>query len=71
MICLHLRDRHINTLFLLADGHFGLQRKSRTDDPDDVSLTEGKSCFPTDSTYQEYVNNSKNSTEVWSMSVCN
>ncbi|KAJ7732066.1 hypothetical protein DFH07DRAFT_755417 [Mycena maculata] len=63
VICLHLRHRHINTLFLSADGHFGLQRKSKIDDPDDVSLTEGKSCFPTDSTYQEYVENSKNSTE--------
>ncbi|KAJ6489120.1 hypothetical protein C8R45DRAFT_929812 [Mycena sanguinolenta] len=41
----------------------GLQRKSKTDDPDDVALTEGKSCFPIDSEYQEYVKNSKNSTE--------
>ncbi|KAJ7094336.1 hypothetical protein C8R44DRAFT_749527 [Mycena epipterygia] len=55
--------RQINTLFLSADGHFGLQWKSKTDDPDDISLTEGQSCFPNDSTYQEYVKNSRDSTE--------
>ncbi|KAF8160090.1 hypothetical protein K438DRAFT_1619705, partial [Mycena galopus ATCC 62051] len=32
-------------------------------DPDDISLTEGKSCFPTDAPYQEYAKNSKDSTE--------
>ncbi|KAJ6552669.1 hypothetical protein DFH09DRAFT_1038762, partial [Mycena vulgaris] len=55
--------RHINTLFLSADGHFGLQCKSKTDDPDDISLTEGKSFSPKDGPYWEYVKNSKNSTE--------
>jgi hypothetical protein len=51
-------------LYLSADGHFGLQRKSKTDDPDDVSLVAGKACFPEDVPYQKYLEKSGNSTEV-------
>lgn len=38
--------RHLVMLYLSADGHFGLQRKSKVDDPDDISLLEGTAFFP-------------------------
>lgn len=42
---------------LMADGHFGLQRLSKVDDPDDVSLLEGSGLFPLDDEYNKYVAN--------------
>ncbi|THU84007.1 hypothetical protein K435DRAFT_688454, partial [Dendrothele bispora CBS 962.96] len=46
--------RHLETLFLSADGHFGLQRKAKTDDPDDVALTEDMGLFPKRDVYERY-----------------
>lgn len=37
------------------DGHFGLQRLAKVDDPDDVSLLGGRGFFPPDKEYDEYV----------------
>ncbi len=39
----------------MLDGHFGLQRFGKVDDPDDVSLLKGKGLFPLDELYNEYV----------------
>ena len=41
----------------MKDGHFGLQRFSKVDDPDDVSLLQGTGFFPPDLDYNEYVRN--------------
>lgn len=41
----------------MKDGHFGLQRFSKVDDPDDVSLLQGTGFFPPDPEYNEYVRN--------------
>lgn len=48
------RLRHKYTLFVSSDGNFKLQRKRKTDDPDDVALNGGDAYFPNDSKYQEY-----------------
>lgn len=40
---------------LMEDGHFGLQRFAKVDDPDDVSLLCGAGLFPDDTEYQKYV----------------
>ena len=42
-------------LMLMMDGHFGLQRFSKVDDPDDVSLLGGAGFFPPDKEYSAYV----------------
>ncbi|KAK1227310.1 hypothetical protein PQX77_009695 [Marasmius sp. AFHP31] len=39
---------HLATAFWSLDGHYGLQRKQKIDDPDDVSLLEGSAMFPKD-----------------------
>jgi hypothetical protein len=44
-------------LMLMMDGHFGLQRFSKVDDPDDVSLLEGAGFFPSDGEYSPYIQN--------------
>lgn len=49
--------RFLNSLMIMKDGHFGLQRFSKVDDPDDVSLLTGMGLFPPDSHYNEYVLN--------------
>ena len=49
--------RFLNTLMIMKDGHFGLQRFSKVDDPDDVSILEGAGFFPPDSEYNEFVRN--------------
>ena len=41
----------------MVDGHFGLQRFAKVDDPDDVSLLGDAGFFPLDSEYQKYVLN--------------
>ncbi|KAK7447451.1 hypothetical protein VKT23_014160 [Stygiomarasmius scandens] len=46
--------KHLETLFLSADGHFGLQRKAKTDDPDDVALTKDMGLFPKHDEYEHY-----------------
>ena len=51
----NLISRFLNTLFISKDGHFGLQRFSKVDDPDDVSLLSGMGLFPPDGNYNEYV----------------
>lgn len=56
--------RHATTLFLSADGHFGLVQKTKNNDPDDISFTEGKGFFPLDGPYQEYIKLAGESTEV-------
>lgn len=40
---------------LMEDGHFGLQRFAKVDDPDDVSLLGGAGLFPEDDEYKGYV----------------
>ncbi|KAF7973122.1 hypothetical protein HWV62_16156 [Athelia sp. TMB] len=47
--------RHLMTLFITADGHFGLPRKIKIDDPNDVSLIEGRGIFPAEAGYQAYL----------------
>jgi len=44
-----------NALMLMMDGHFGLQRLSKVDDPDDISFLDGWSLFPRDEKYNDYV----------------
>lgn len=39
----------------MEDGHFGLQRFAKVDDPDDVSLLGGAGLFPDDDEYRKYV----------------
>lgn len=39
----------------MKDGHFGLQRFSKVDDPDDVSLLGSAGLFPDDADYNKYV----------------
>lgn len=55
---------HLTSLFLSVDGHFGLPRKDKTDDEDDIALTEGTAFFPKDAPYQEYILKAGESTEV-------
>lgn len=52
------------TLFMTADGHFGLPRKTKTDDPDDISLIEGRGIFPAEDRYQAYLKHAGISPEV-------
>lgn len=56
--------QHIETLFLSADGHFGLPRKLKVDDPDDISLTEGQAFFPSEEECEHYLQHAKDATEV-------
>jgi hypothetical protein len=51
---------------LMMDGHFGLQRLAKVDDPDDVSLLDGHALFPPDQRYNDYVRN----TVAYSEEVC-
>ncbi|EIN05125.1 hypothetical protein PUNSTDRAFT_30488, partial [Punctularia strigosozonata HHB-11173 SS5] len=63
-IAWHLtRLRHLRSLILSADGHFGLQRKSKKDDPDDISLVAGRAFFPDESTFKSYLAKIKSSEE--------
>jgi hypothetical protein len=48
-------QRHATTLYLSADGHFGLMQKSKNNDPEDLSLLEGKGFFPPEGPYQDYI----------------
>ncbi|KAF9471253.1 hypothetical protein BDN70DRAFT_977471 [Pholiota conissans] len=45
----------LNCLMLMADGHFGLQRLAKVDDPDDISFLDGAGLFPPDSEYNNFV----------------
>ncbi|KAK0466510.1 hypothetical protein IW261DRAFT_1346638, partial [Armillaria novae-zelandiae] len=47
-------NQHLVQLFLMQDGHFGLQRFHKVDDPDDMSLFPGCSFFPADEDYLPY-----------------
>ena len=49
--------RFLNSLMIMKDGHFGLQRFSKVDDPDNVSLLAGMGLFPPDCHYNEYILN--------------
>lgn len=60
--------RHATTLFLSADGHFGLMQKLKNNDPDDVSLLAGAATFPQEGCYQEYMKIAGESTEVFNYS---
>lgn len=51
----NLFSRHLIQLNLMVDGHFGLQRFAKVDDPDDVSLLGDSGFFPQDSEYKKYV----------------
>ncbi|KAK0207492.1 hypothetical protein IW262DRAFT_1469444 [Armillaria fumosa] len=46
--------QHLVQLFLMQDGHFGLQRFHKVNDPDDMSLLPGAGFFPRDSDYLPY-----------------
>lgn len=41
----------------MMDGHFGLQRLSKVDDPEDVSLVDGNGLFPPNDRYNDFVRN--------------
>ena len=56
--------RHTKTLFLSADGHFGLMQKLKNNDLDDVSLLAGGATFSQKELYQEYIQSASESTEV-------
>ena len=64
MLLYLLETRHATTLFLSADGHFGLMQKLKNNDPDDISLLNGNATFPPEVPYHEYVCNAGESTEV-------
>ncbi|KAK7024355.1 hypothetical protein VNI00_016409 [Paramarasmius palmivorus] len=55
--------KHLFTLFLSADGHFGLQRKKKPDDPDDVALIAHMGLFADILEYRDYCKRAPNSTE--------
>ncbi len=42
---------------IMKDGHFGLQRFSKVDDPDDISILQGAGFFPPDAEYNNFVRN--------------
>lgn len=42
---------------IMKDGHFGLQRFSKVDDPDDISILQGAGFFPPDAEYNDFVRN--------------
>ncbi|KAL0070568.1 hypothetical protein AAF712_002407 [Marasmius tenuissimus] len=44
---------HLATAFWSLDGHFGLQRRQKIDDPDDVSLLDGSAMFPKDDWFND------------------
>ncbi|KAJ8087598.1 hypothetical protein PM082_006431 [Marasmius tenuissimus] len=44
---------HLATAFWSLDGHFGLQRRQKIDDPDDISLLEGSAMFPKDDWFND------------------
>ncbi|KAL0568821.1 hypothetical protein V5O48_013154 [Marasmius crinis-equi] len=46
---------HLATTFWSIDGHFGLQRKHKIDDPDDVSLLEARGMFPEGGWFKDFV----------------
>ncbi len=39
----------------MQDGHFGLQRFQKVDDPDDISIVTGTGFFPMDKAHNEYI----------------
>lgn len=58
--------RHLEMLYLAADGHFGLMRKEKVDDPDDVALTENMAFFPDPDEHEAYLKVATDCTEVLS-----
>ncbi|KAK0491689.1 hypothetical protein IW261DRAFT_1556841 [Armillaria novae-zelandiae] len=48
------KNQHLVQLFLMQDGHFGLQRFHKVDDPDDMSLFPGCGFFPANEDYLPY-----------------
>ncbi|KAF4572398.1 hypothetical protein EYR36_006900 [Pleurotus pulmonarius] len=54
---------HVESKFLSADGHFGLPRKKKVDDPDDIALTDGMAFFPKREEYETYIKQTKESEE--------
>lgn len=52
---LTIRRSHTVQFSLSVDGHFGLTRLKKVDDPDDVSLSEGRGLFALESEYDAYV----------------
>lgn len=44
---------HLATIFISEDGHFGLQRKKKIDDPDDIGLLDGLGLFPVEADYRK------------------
>jgi hypothetical protein len=49
-----INRRHKYTLYLSVDGNFRLQRKNKTDDPDDVALNKGNGYFVENNAFKEY-----------------
>lgn len=52
---LTLFARHLNQLQVTLDGNFHLNRYTKNTDPHDASLFRGRSYFPEDEAYQDYV----------------
>jgi len=50
----HFGCSHKYTLFLSTDGNFRLQRKNKTDDPDDVALNNGNGYFVETGMFRKY-----------------
>ncbi|KAF6764485.1 hypothetical protein DFP72DRAFT_799713 [Ephemerocybe angulata] len=50
-----LETKHVDMLYVMMDGHFGLQRFAMVDDPDDISLLRGMGFFPLDDEYNAFV----------------
>ncbi|KAK0438714.1 uncharacterized protein EV420DRAFT_1279905, partial [Desarmillaria tabescens] len=46
---------HLVQFTFMQDGHFGLQRFRKVDDPDDISIVTGTGLFPMDKAYNEYI----------------
>ncbi|KAF9062583.1 hypothetical protein BDP27DRAFT_1427791 [Rhodocollybia butyracea] len=47
-----LAGSHLSTVFISQDGHFGLTRKDKIDDKDDIGLLDGQGLFPVEEEYQ-------------------
>ncbi|KAL0061228.1 hypothetical protein AAF712_011987 [Marasmius tenuissimus] len=55
---------HLASAFWSIDGHFGLSRRNKRQDPDDISLLEGLAMFPQDKWFSDIMRvHGKNSPE--------
>lgn len=52
---MNISSRYIHACELGGDGNHGLQKKRKRDDPEDVSLCEGKGYFVDPATMKSYL----------------